>query len=176
MTNYRRNFIEGGSYFFTLSLADRNTRLLIDNVELLRQSFRQTKKDLPFNLDSIVVLPEHLHCIWTLPDGDSDFSTRWKKIKARFSSGLPKTEKRTESRIKKGERGIWQRRFWEHTLRDEEDFIRHVEYIHYNPVKHGYVSRVKEWSHSSFHRYVRDGSYPLEWAGCSDNETSSFGE
>ena len=99
-----------------------------------------------------------------------------KKIKICFSRGLPKTEKRTRSRIKKGERGIWQRRFWEHTLQDEDDFIRHVEYIHYNPVKHGYVSRVKEWSYSSFHRYVSNGSYPLEWASCSDNETSSFGE
>ena len=112
MTNYRRNFIEGGSCFFTLSLADRSTRLLIDNVELLRQSFRQTKKDLPFHIDSIVVLPEHLHCIWTLPDGDSDFSTRWKKIKARFSSGLQRQRKVARVVSKKGSWAYGNVAFW----------------------------------------------------------------
>ena len=176
MANYRRNFIEGGSYFFTLVLADRTNELLIDNIELLRQSFKQTKKDLPFDINAIVALPEHLHCIWTLPVGDSDFSTRWKKIKARFSRGIPKTEIRRSSLLKKVERGIWQRRYWEHTLRDEEDFIQHVEYIHYNPVNHSFVSQVKDWPYSSFHRYVRDSSYPSEWAGYSDDEISFFGE
>lgn len=176
MTNYRRNFVEGGSYFFTLTLADRKSRLLLDEAEPLRQAFQRIKKELPFNLDAMVVLPEHLHCIWTLPGDDSDFSTRWKKIKAGFSRRLPKTERPRESYIRKGERGIWQRRYWEHTLRDEDDFARHVEYIHYNPVKHGHVRMVREWPHSSFHRYVREGKYPIDWAGCPDSEMGCFGE
>ena len=176
MTNYRRNLIQGGSYFFTLTLLDRKNQLLIDQIDLLRKSFRQVKKGHPFDIDTIVVLPEHLHCVWTLSTGDSDFSIRWKKIKAGFSRGIPKTEERSKSRINKGERGIWQRRYWEHTLRNEKDFIRHVEYIHYNPVKHGYVSQVKEWPYSSFHRFVNGGKYPLNWAGCSGNEIDCAGE
>ncbi|MFQ5428569.1 MAG: transposase [Thermodesulfobacteriota bacterium] len=176
MANYRRNYIEGGIYFFTLTMSDRKSSLLVDEVELLRKSFKRVQQELPFNIDAIVILPEHLHCVWTLPLGDFDYSTRWKKIKAGFSRCLPKAEKRRESQIKKGESGIWQRRFWEHTLRDEEDFLRHVEYIHYNPVKHGYVRSVREWPYSSFHRYVRDGRYPADWADYPDNEAGCFGE
>ena len=131
------------------------------------------KRTVPFSLlfyRNICTVSGHYLTVIPIfqPDG--------KGIKPVFQAGYQRQRKVARVVSKKGERGIWQRRFWEHSLRDEEDFIRHVEYIHYNPVKHGYVSRVKEWSHSSFHHYVRDGSYPLEWAGCSDNETSSFGE
>jgi len=176
MTNYRRNFIKGGIYFFTVTLSNRKSRLLIDEIELLRQSFQEVKKESPFVIDAMVVLPEHLHCVWTMPEGDADFPTRWKKIKAGFSRHIPKTGQRRESQIKKGERGIWQRRYWERTLRDENDFLRHVEYIHYNPVKHGHVRSVKDWPYSTFHRYVREGKYPADWADYSDKDTGSFGE
>jgi len=176
MTNYRRNFIKGGIYFFTVTLSNRKSRLLIDEIELLRQSFQRVRNEMPFDINAMVVLPEHLHCVWSMPVGDSDFSTRWKKIKAGFSRCLPKAGQRRESQIKKGERGIWQRRYWEHTLRDEEDFLRHVEYIHYNPVKHGHVRRVSDWPYSTFHRYVREGKYPADWADCPADDTGCFGE
>ena len=165
MTNYRRNFIPGGSYFFTVALADRSASLLTDNIELFRYAVADVKHELPFGLIAMVVLPEHLHCVWTLPVGDADYPMRWKKIKAAFSHGLPKGEHRSASRVAKGERDIWQRRYWEHTLRDDDDLRRHVDYIHYNPVKHGHVRCVKEWPYSTFHQYARDGVYPDDWAG-----------
>jgi putative transposase len=165
MTDYRRNFVPGGSYFFTVALAQRSEGLLIDHIELLRRAISDVKRELPLEVVAMVVLPEHLHCVWTLPAGDSDYPTRWKKIKALFSRGLPKGERRSTSRIAKGERGIWQRRYWEHTLRNEDDLRRHVDYIHFNPVKHGHVHHVKEWPYSTFHRYVRQGLYPDDWAG-----------
>jgi len=165
MTDYRRNFIPGGSYFFTVAMAERSGRLLVDNIELLRRAVSDVKSELPFELVAMVVLPEHLHCVWTLPAGDADYPLRWKKIKALFSRGLPKGERRSASRITKGEREIWQRRYWEHTLRNEDDLRRHVDYIHVNPVKHGLVRSVKEWPYSTFHRCVRQGLYPDDWAG-----------
>ena len=112
-----------------------------------------------------MVLPDHLHAIWTLPEGDADFATRWQLIKAAFSRALPAGEQISESRARKAERGIWQRRYWEHTLRDEQDFVRHTDYVHFNPVKHGLVYRAKDWPYSSFHRMVRLGLYPLDWGG-----------
>lgn len=111
-----------------------------------------------------MILPDHLHCIWTMPDGDADFGTRWSLIKAGFSRGIAGGELRRESRIKRGERGIWQRRFWEHLIRDEDDFRNHVDYIHINPVKHGHVRRAIDWPHSSIHRFVRDGLCDPAWA------------
>lgn len=164
MTDYRRHFVPGGSYFFTVALAQRSGRLLTDNIALLRRAVSDVKHEQPFVLVAMVVLPEHLHCVWTLPAGDCDYPTRWKKIKALFSRGLPKGERRSTSRVAKGERGIWQRRYWEHTLRND-DMRRHVDYIHFNPVKHGYVQSVKEWPYSTFHRYVRQGLYADDWAG-----------
>jgi len=116
-----------------------------------------------FEIDAMVVLPEHLHCILTLPVGDSDFSTRWGLIKAYFSRQVDRGERISKSREKRGERGIWQRRFWEHLIRDEIDYRQHVDYIHWNPVKHGWVQAVKDWPHSSFHRYVKMGVYPENW-------------
>jgi len=165
MTNYRRTKIEGACYFFTVNLARRSgNHLLVDRIELLRNVFRKVKEDHPFVIDAIVILPDHLHCIWTLPAGDADYKTRWGLIKANFSRQIPGMEKRSQSRIKRGERGIWQRRFWEHMIRDDMDFQRHVDYIHWNPVKHGWVTQVKQWPHSSFHRYVKKGVLPENWA------------
>lgn len=165
MTNYRRNFVSGGSFFFTVNLAERRLRLLTDHIDKLRVAFRAARTTHPFTFEAVVVLPDHLHAIWTLPEGDRDYSTRWRLIKSAFSRALPKGERISESRRRKGERGIWQRRYWEHTLRDERDFARHMDYIHINPVKHGLVMRVRDWPHSSFHRLVRLGAYPHDWAG-----------
>lgn len=138
MTQYRRTVIAGGQYFFTVNCAERKeNQLLTDNIDLLRTVFRQVKAERPFVIDAIVVLPKHLHCIWTLPTGDADYKTRWSLIKAGFSRAIPTQERRSASRIKRGERGIWQRRYWEHMIRDDTDFRQHVDYIHWNPVKHG---------------------------------------
>ena len=165
MTNYRRSRVAGASYFFTVNLADRTQPLLTDHSALLRSAFEYTRERHPFVIDAIVILPEHLHAIWTLPEGDGDFALRWRLIKTEFSRGFPHGESRTDSRQGKGERGIWQRRYWEHLIRDDADFSRHVDYIHINPVKHGLVSRVADWPHSSFHRYVRADKLPMNWAG-----------
>jgi REP-associated tyrosine transposase len=174
MTGYRRNIVPGATYFFTVNLADRRSRLLVDEIEALRVAFRATRLRHPFALDAIVVLPDHLHAIWTLPPGDGDFPTRWNLIKGAFSRGLPRGEPLSTSRASRRERGVWQRRYWEHTIRDDDDFARHVDYIHFNPVKHGYVEHVADWPHSSFHRFVRRGLYPGNWAA-GDNQ-GSFGE
>ena len=165
MTNYRRNIACGGTYFFTLTLEDRRLRLLTDHVDQLRGAFRYARARHPFAIDAIVVLPEHLHAVWTLPEDDSDYATRWRLIKSAFSRALPPGEVVSPGRAERGERGIWQRRYWEHTVRDEGDFARHVDYIHYNPVKHGHVGQVKDWPYSSFHRMVRLGVYPEDWGG-----------
>ena len=176
MTDYRRNFISGGTFFFTVNLAERHLRLLTEHVEKLRTAFRETRQRHPFEIDAIVVLPDHLHALWTLPEGDWDFATRCQLIKAAFSRGLPTGERVSRSRAAKGERGIWQRRYWEHTIRDANDFARHVDYIHINPVKHRLAARVRDWPYSSFHRMVRLGIYPADWAGDVANEEGAFGE
>jgi len=164
MTQYRRARIEGGCYFFTVALEDRRSSLLVDRVDLLRASFQQTLQRHPFTIDAIVILPDHLHCIWTLPEGDADYSNRWSRIKAMFSRGIEPGERRRQSRIRRQERGIWQRRFWEHAIRDERDFANHVDYIHINPVKHGLIRRAIDWPHSSIHRYVKRGLCDPSWA------------
>ena len=164
MTEYRRAFIPGGTYFFTVAVANRRSSLLTDHVDLLRSCFRTVHRRHPFTIDAIVVLPDHLHCIWTLPEGDADFSTRWSRIKADFSRSINPGEPLRQSRIKRGERGVWQRRFWEHLIRDERDLRHHIDYIHFNPVKHGHVERVIEWPHSSLHRHIRDGRCDPAWA------------
>jgi putative transposase len=176
MTNYRRNFVPGGSYFFTVNLLDRQSRLLTERVDLLRKAFRYARQRHPFSIEASVVPPDHLHAVWTMPEGDADYAVRWRLIKSAFSRGLAPTEPVSESRTSKGERGIWQRRYWEHTLRDENDFAKHVDYIHFNPVKHGHVNRVVDWPYSSFHRFVRHGIYPADWAGDVKGRGSSFGE
>ena len=156
-------FVLGGTFFFTVALLERQRKLLTEHIDDLRAVFGAAKRR-PFTIEAIVVLPDHLHCIWTLPSGDADFSTRWHDIKARFAAKIPGGERVSAWRRQKGERGIWQRRFWEHVIRDERDFERHVEYIHYNPVKHGHVTKVADWPYSSFHTYVRRGIYNLDWA------------
>ena len=176
MTDYRRNFITGGSFFFTVNLAERRLRLLTEHINELRTALRQTRRHHPFTIDAMVVLPDHLHAIWTLPRGDANFATRWRLIKSMFSRSLATGERISDSRAAKGERGIWQRRYWEHTIRDENDFARHMDYIHINPVKHGIVSRVGDWSYSSFHRMVKLGIYPEDWAGDVSNDDGNFGE
>ncbi|MBJ7406377.1 MAG: transposase [Bradyrhizobium sp.] len=165
MTSYRRNFVPGGSFFFTVNLADRRQSLLTTNIELLRAAFREIRRRHPFTIDAIVILPEHLHTVWTMPDGDADFATRWRQIKSAFSRSLETNEPVSASCAARGERGIWQRRYWEHTIRDGEDYARHIDYVHINPVKHGLVKRVRDWGHSSFHRHVALGIYPADWAG-----------
>jgi len=166
MTDYRRLYIPGASWFFTVNLAQRHgNRLLVEYIDCLQASFAYVKRRHPFRIDAIAVMPEHLHCIWTLPDDDTDFSTRWNLIKGHFSRRMPKDDVVSPSRVRKRERGIWQRRLWEHCLRDQDDFNRHVDYIHWNSVKHGWVQRVQDWPHSSFHHYVRQGIYPLDWLG-----------
>jgi putative transposase len=176
VTDYRRHFVPGGTYFFTVALADRSVSLLTNHIAALRQAFRRVRTEMPFRTEAIVVLPDHLHTIWALPPGDSDFPTRWKKIKANFSRALPKAEPRTTSRARRGERGIWQRRFWEHAIRDESDWQRHMDYIHFNPVKHGHVRRVADWPYSSFHRYVDLGIYPRDWGGAPVDDDDAYGE
>ena len=169
MTEYRRVHVPGASWFFTVNLAQRkDNRLLVNRIDSLRAAFRAVRVRHPFRMDAVVILPEHLHCIMTLPEGVADFSTRWNLIKGNFSRTIAEGERISLSRAKRGERGIWQRRFWEHLIRDQEDFNRHVDYIHWNPVKHGWVSRVADWPHSSFHEYLRQGIYTEDWCGGMD--------
>lgn len=163
---YRRVEIEGGTYFFTLATYNRRPFLCYpNNVELLRRAFQYTMQRHPMEIDAFVLLPDHLHTVWTLPKEDCNYSTRWRLIKSYFSrhcqekyDGVIST-----SRQSKQERAFWQRRFWEHLIRDNQDFVNHVEYIHYNPVKHGLVAAPKDWEHSSFHRYVQAGLYDELW-------------
>jgi len=175
MVRYRRNFIAGGTYFFTVTLADRTSSALVDHVSALRMAFRIARRERPFTIDAVVILPDHLHAIWTLPPGDSDFSGRWRRIKAHVTHRLVAAGTPVQ-RHRNGEYALWQRRFWEHTIRNEEDFERHVDYIHFNPVKHGLVSRACDWPYSSLHAYVRRGLLPADWAGDVSEARMDFGE
>jgi putative transposase len=163
--NYRRAFVPGGCWFFTANLLNRRSTLLTDRIDTLREAARRTQQKYPFHIDALVVLPEHIHAVWTLPSGDADFSIRWRCIKVWFSRSLPKGEDLTPVRLARGERGVWQRRFWEHLIRNDADYTRHVEYCYINPVKHALVRRVQDWPYSSFHRDVEAGIVPLDWAG-----------
>ena len=174
MTHYRRARRPGATYFFTVNLARRDSALLVDCIDDLRDVMRLVRRRHPFLIDAMVVMPEHLHAIWTLPPGDTDYATRWRLIKSGFSRRVPEGEHRSSSRIGKRERGIWQRRYWEHLIRDEHDLQRHIDYIHFNPVKHGYVDRAADWPYSSFHRYVADGRLPADW-GISQRAVRSIG-
>ncbi len=152
MPNYRRLFVPGGTWFFTVNLHDRSSRLLVERVDILQEAVRQTQQRFRFEIDAMVVLPNHIHAIWTLPPNDTDFPLRWRSIKARFSKALPKQVPLSGTKLRQGERGIWQRRYWEHLIRDERDLSHHIDYCWFNPVKHGFVSRAEEWPHSTFHR------------------------
>jgi putative transposase len=158
VSHYRRVYVPGGVYFFTVVTHDRAPVFVDDNrVDVLRCAFRKVMARRPFQIDAIVVLPEHLHCIWRLPEGDADFSFRWREIKKAVSQEIDTATNRRRERM------VWQRRFWEHTIRDEDDWCRHVDYIHYNPVKHGLVSRPGEWPWSSYGIAVRRGWYEESW-------------
>jgi putative transposase len=175
MPNYRRAFIPGGCWFFTVNLLERRQTLLVDHIAILREAVAKTRQSRPCAIEAFVVLPDHLHAVWTLPPGDADFSTRWRLIKSHFARALPKRERLSSVRVERNERGIWQRRFWEHLIRDEADYARHVEYCYINPLKHGLVARVCDWPYSSFHRDVRAGIVPLDWGGEVEQDCE-FGE
>ena len=168
---YRRSRAKGATFFFTVVTHERRP-ILCDgsNIDLLRESFEDVIFRHPFTFDAFVLLPDHLHCVWTLPENDNDFSTRWRQIKSYFSRNCGKEFKgdRTVGHKNKGEQAVWQRRFWEHEIRNDLDFIRHVEYVHYNPVKHGLVKSPIEWQHSTFHRYVKQGIYHKDWGADRD--------
>jgi putative transposase len=166
MPDYRRVRVPGGTWFFTVNLLERRGNcLLTREIALLRAAVARVRSHHPFHIDAWVVLPDHLHCVLTLPTGDADFSGRWRLIKTAFARALPATEKRSVVRKRAGERGIWQRRFWEHLIRNDGDYERHVDYVYVNPLKHGLVTRVRDWPYSSFHRDVRRGRYPIDWCG-----------
>jgi len=175
MHQYRRNRVPGGTYFFTVNLQDRTTTLLTDEIEALREAVRQTRTAHSFHIDAWVVLPDHMHCMWTLPEGDAGFSHRWQLIKSRFSKSLPLNETRSISRTREGERGIWQRRYWEHTIRDDRDYAAHMDYTHFNSVRYGYVSSPSRWPFSTFQSCVKKGMYPAAWAG-TDSDITMTGE
>jgi putative transposase len=175
MPDYRRNRVPGGTYFFTANLQNRDSSLLVERIDALRQAVRRVRELMPFHIDAWVVLPEHMHTLWTLPEGDADFPRRWQAIKMLFSTSTPTGETLTETRRHRGERCIWQRRYWEHTIRSDRDYAAHIDYIHFNPVKHGLVSDVAAWPYSSFHRCVRMDLYPPAWAGA-DTNVEAHGE
>ncbi|EOV8481770.1 transposase [Klebsiella aerogenes] len=152
MSNYRRSYLPGGCWFFTVNLQNRHSDLLTRHIDHLRAAIACAKRKRPFQINSWVVLPEHMHCIWTLPEGDSDYSGRWREIKKSFTRALAQSQ-------------IWQPRFWEHAIRNDEDYRRHMDYVYINPLKHRLVGRVSDWPYSTFHRDVRQGLYPEDWAG-----------
>ena len=175
MPNYRRARTEGATWFFTVVTAQRRCFLANEHAtSVLRQSVAGVLQQMPFHIDAWVVLPDHMHAIWTLPPGDHDFSTRWGLIKAGFSrnSGL------AHASTLRRDSGLWQPRFWEHRIRDTPDFNAHMDYVHYNPVKHGHVARVNDWPYSSFHRAVGEGLYPVDWGSDEPRlaESHHFGE
>lgn len=149
--DYRRAWHAGGTYFFTIN---------------------QVKKSHPFIIHAWVIMPDHMHCVIELPEGDHDFATRIRLIKSNFSKAIPKTERISSVRKNKGERGIWQRRYWEHLIRNQADFNAHIDYVHINPLKHGLVKQVKDWQHSTFHHFVKQGVYPEDWGGGQESDLS----
>jgi putative transposase len=166
MSNYIR--ARGGdTYFFTVVTYKRMPILCLESCRnILSRVIKEVQTSRPFKIEALVLLPEHIHCIWKLPEGDTDYSTRWALIKKEFTKnikGLVGTAHPTRSQEHRRERTIWQRRFWEHQIRDEEDLNAHCNYIHYNPVKHSLVKSPSEWPYSTFHGFVFSGIYPLNW-------------
>ena len=174
MPRYIRPRAPGATIFFTVALANRRSDLLVRKVNRLRESVKVARAERPFHVDAWVVLPDHLHAVWTLPEGDRDFSTRWRLIKGRFAAGLEAGAARSASKVAKSEKGIWQRRFWEHHIRDDADYDAHVRYCWINPVKHGLVERPVDWPFSSIHRDIRAGRVDPEYAG--EIAEGDFGE
>jgi len=187
MPDYVRPKAPGARVFFTVVLADRGSDLLVREIGRLREAVREVHAERPFGIDAWVVLPDHLHAVWTLPAGDAGFSTRWGAIKARFTRSIRDSGRvgfhptiapdghrsvvgwnptlRSESKLRKGDAGIWQRRFWEHHIRDEQDYANHVRYCWINPVKHGLVERAVDWPYSSIHRDIAREIVEPEWVG-----------
>ena len=171
MADYRRFFAPGGTFFFTLVTFRRRPLFRSPLARrVLRAAISETRRRRPFDMPGVVLLADHLHCLWTLPDGDADFSTRWRKIKEAFTraflaAGGREAEAPAGQR-RKGQRGLWQQRFWEHTIRDEDDFGRHLDYIHFNPVKHELARCAHDWPYSSFHDWVRRGVYDAHCCCC----------
>ncbi|MEO8673577.1 MAG: transposase [Tahibacter sp.] len=163
MPDYRRAKVPGGCYFFTVALAERGGSLLVDRIDALRLAFQSVRDRHAFSMPAVVVLPDHLHRLWTLPPGDANYAMRWASIKAHFSRDLPAIERVRVSGRRKRERGVRQPRYWEHLIRDDIDVAAHVDYIHFNPVKHSLVERASDWPHSSSHRYVQPGQLSGEW-------------
>ena len=174
MSDYRRAFVPGGTFFFTV-VTDHRSPLFADAAArtILGNVIRRCRQIFPVEIVAVVLLPEHLHALWTLPPGDSNFSMRWGWIKKEFTKAWLATDGRERqlSATQQRERrhSIWQRRFWEHTIRDEDDLAAHFDYIHYNPVKHGLVASPRDWLWSSFHRWVRAGHYSPDWAATQEN-------
>jgi len=178
MRRYIRAATPGATYFFTLTLQDRRGRWLVDHVDALRQSVARARQLHPFHIDAMVILPEHLHALWTLPPEDANYPMRWMLVKRSFTRALLSKgvlDSAAAARRGAAERSLWQRRYWEHQIRDEDDFSRHVDYIHFNPVKHGWVLRAADWPYSSIHRYVRQGLLPRDW-GVGHASEGQFGE
>jgi putative transposase len=173
MPEYRRNRVPGGTFFFTVNSLDRRSDLLVRQIDLLRKAIRQARVRAPFHVDAWVVLPDHMHCLWALPEGVADFPGRWRAVKTAFSKSLPAVELRSPVMTSHGERGIW--RYWEHTIRDDQDFATHMDYTHFNPVKHGLVEQPADWPLSSFRRRVAAGLYPAGRMGGS-GEPQETGE
>ena len=183
MSEYRRVKIKGGTYFFTVVTFDRQPFLTRDHIrQALREAIMTVRQSLPFAIEGWVLLPDHLHTIWTLPEGDANYGARWAVIKravtTRWSSTIGNIGKVSASRKKRQEGGFWQRRFWEHAIRDDKDSQRHMDYLHFNPMKHGYAKNVADWPYSTFHRLVVQGIYPANWGGngCESMKAEDFGE
>jgi putative transposase len=179
MPTFRRAFVEGASYFFTVVTFDRLPILTEERCrKILHDAWLDVKGRFPFHTVAVCLLPDHLHCIWSLPEGDADYPLRWREIKRLFTKRylveVGPGGARNAARQKKGEAAIWQRRYWEHMVRDEEDKRRHVDYMHYNPVKHGLVERAADWEWSSFHRYVSMGYYETDWGGTAGEQVKGM--
>ncbi|MCP4255541.1 MAG: transposase [Candidatus Scalindua sp.] len=175
MVQYRRSQTPGGTYFFTVNLRDRTSQYLTTYIDDLRKAFHDVRQRRAFKIVAVCILPEHIHMVMELPSGDSGYPGRWKAIKSQFTRSLVKKGLLLTKNIK-GEYNLWQRRYWEHEIRNELDLQKHVDYIHFNPVKHGHVSNVIDWPHSSFHRYVRDGLLEERWGGQVTVDGDGYGE
>ena len=170
MADYRRYYVPGGTYFFTCVTYQRTPILTTELArDCLRNAIQVVRKVHPFDITAIVVLPDHWHTIWTLPQGDVRYPLRWMRIKEEFTKGWLKAggieQPQSVSRKEQRSRGVWQRRYWERTIQDETDLKRCTDYIHWNPRKHALVERVQDWKWSSFHRYVQEGEYHITWGG-----------
>jgi putative transposase len=169
MPDYRRNRVPDGTFFFTVNLLDRRSNLLVANIDALRDAVRRVRARHLFTSTPGSSLPDHMHCLWTLPQDDADFPGRWRAIKTGFAKSLSIGDPRSPVMTRRGERGIWQRRYWEHTIRDDRDFAAHMDCTRFNPVKHGLAAHPADWPYSSFRRCVAGGMYPADWRGAAMN-------